>query len=163
MLGLTLGVCAVHTALIGILCALLVFLERTVFFRVWAFLAGRPGAVLMENAPGGGKLWEPIFDTGVLRIEDASFLLSVNAPLLILGGALAGFVFGAIFQRFGGARAVSSLPVLLVWVFLLLPNLVLPDTFTQAVSPYQLPLLVLVLSAGMAWSVWSLLHAVIRE
>ena len=41
--------------------------------QLWALLAGRPGAVIMKNNPGGGHPREPIFDTGVLRVEDFAF------------------------------------------------------------------------------------------
>ena len=161
MLGLTLKVCALQTALIGALCALLIFLEYTVFFQLWALLAGRPGAILMNEAPGGGQLWEPIWDTGVLRVEDFSALPWWAPPLILIGGGLAGFFLGAFGQRFG-TRLSVWLPLAIYWCLFLMPSL-LPDTYEEIFSLLQFPLALLLLAVGALWGVWSLLHAVIRE
>lgn len=161
MLGLTLKMCALQTALISALCGLLIFLEYTVFFQLWGFLAGRPGAILMKEAPGGGQMWEPIWDTGVLRIENFSFLPGWVLPLLLLGGALAGFFLGALGQRFG-ARLCFWFPLAIYWGLFLLPRM-LPDTYEEAAAPLQVLLVLLLLAGGALWGIWSLLHAVIRE
>ena len=43
-----------------------------------------------------------------------------------------------------------------------MPSL-LPDTYTEVITPLQFPLVLLLLAVGALWGVWSLLHAVIRE
>lgn len=160
MLGMTLGLGAVQTLLMGALCGALILLERTVCIQLWAFLAGRPGAAILREAPGGGKLWEPIFDTGVLRIEEFS-LSPWLIPLLILGGALTGLIVGTFGQRFGPRNAVV-LPFVAMWAVFLIPSW-LPEPYAAALSPLQIPLFLLILAAGTAWSLWSLLHAAISK
>ena len=70
MLGLTLALIGADALLVSLSALLLPWLERTLCIRLWALLARRPGAAVMVEAPGGGQLWDPSYDTGLLRVED---------------------------------------------------------------------------------------------
>ena len=159
MVGTVLKLALFQLALAGLFCAALIFLERFVFTQLWALLAGRPGAVLMEEAPGGGNLWQPIFDTGVLRIEDFSLPLWMD-PIILLGSSLLGFVVGAFCRRFGGSWAlVIWLPI---WAGILGRNILEDGAYDSFLTWLPLGLLLL-LGIGFVWGMWSLLHAEVRR
>lgn len=159
MAGAALKLALLELVLAGLLCGALIVLERLVCIQLWALLAGRPGAVIMMEAPGGGQLWEPIFDTGVLRIEDFSLPFWMD-PLILLGGSVLGFVGGAVSQRFGGGwSAVIYLPL---WAVILSRTALADDQYDTLLT--WLPGgLILLLAGGSLWAVWSLLHAEVRK
>ena len=101
MLGLTLALIGADALLVSLSALLLPWLERTLCIRLWALLARRPGAAVMVEAPGGGQLWDPSYDTGLLRVEDFGLDAWWLAPLILLAGLLLGFLLAALTQRFG--------------------------------------------------------------
>lgn len=140
------------------LCVALILLERTACMPLWAFLAGRPGAVVMENAPGGGQLWEPIFATGVLRVEDFSFPVWQDLLLLLIGGGL-GFVDGVVSRRFGGRYAmVLWMPA---WILFLNRGWIL-ERVPAVAGPWLLAGGIFLLVVGICWAARSLLHAAVH-
>lgn len=160
MLGAALKLSALETALTAALCTALVFLERTVCIQLWALLAGRPGAVIMKNNPGGGHPWEPIFDTGVLRVEDFAFFSPETGLLIVLAGGVLGLVCGAFYLRFGTAG------VFFTWIpfwAIVLWDIWLPESYAAVFSSIRFPLLAVLLAAGAVWSVRYLLRAPIRN
>lgn len=160
MLGAILKLSAPETALTATLCATLVFLERTAGIQFWALLAGRPGAVIMKNNPGGGHPWEPIFDTGVLRVEDFALFSLETGLLIVLAGGVLGLVCGAFCLRFGTAG------VFFTWIpfwAIVLWDIWLPESYEAVFSSIQFPLLAVLLAVGAVWSVWYLLRAPMRQ
>ena len=155
MLGLTLALIGADALLVSLSALLLPWLERTLCIRLWALLARRPGAAVMVKAPGGGQLWDPSYDPGLLRVEDFGLDAWWLAPLILLAGLLLGFLLAALTQRFGPRSYL--LPSLLYLCLIFLP---------QAEWLRDVRLLLpaaLLLAAGMAWSLWSLLHAPVRQ
>ena len=155
MLGLTLALIGADALLVSLSALLLPWLERTLCIRLWALLARRPGAAVMVEAPGGGQLWDPSYDAGLLRVEDFGPDAWWLAPLILLAGVLLGFLLAALAQRFGPRS--YFLPSILYLYLIFAPQaewlrdvrLILPAA--------------LLLAAGMAWSLWSLLHAPVRQ
>ena len=159
MVGTLLKLTLFQLALAGVFCAGLILAERFLCTQLWALLAGRPGAVIMEEAPGGGSLWQPIFDTGVLRVEDFSLPFWLD-PLILLGGSALGFVVGAFCRRYGANWAlVIWIPV---WVAVMSRSLLEDAAYDRFLALFP-ALLALVLAAGFVWAVWSLLHAAVRK
>lgn len=155
MLGLTLALIGADALLVSLSALLLPWLERTLCIRLWALLARRPGAAVMVKAPGGGQLWDPSYDAGLLRVEDFGLDAWWLAPLILLAGLLLGFLLAALTQRFGPRSYL--LPSLLYLCLIFLP---------QAEWLRDVRLLLpaaLLLAAGVAWSLWSLLHAPVRQ
>ena len=155
MLGLTLALIGADTLLVSLSALLLPRLERTLCIRLWALLARRPGAAVMVEAPGGGQLWDPSYDTGLLRVEDFGLDAWWLAPLILLAGLLLGFLLAALTQRFGPRSYL--LPSLLYLYLIFGPRAEwLRDV--RILVPAAL-----LLAAGLAWSLWSLLHAPVRQ
>ena len=176
-LGLSCFETAFGLALAVPLCAL----ERFVCPALWAKLAGLDGWMLaktgfevpalpdipgMEPEPGryfvnaAGELTR--LPENTLLVND--FSLDWYWWLLIFAAALAGgLVIGALIQRFGqkGIWIVWGgwvAPVLLLQI-IPLDRLTLPDWL----SPILFPLVIGLLAAGLLlWSLWSMLHAVVR-
>ncbi len=134
---------------------LLPWLERTLCIRLWALLARRPGAAVMVEAPGGGQLWDPSYDTGLLRVEDFGLDAWWLAPLILLAGLLLGFLLAALTQRFGPRSYL--LPSILYLYLIFGPR-------AEWLRDVRLLLpAALLLAAGLACSLWSLLHAPVRQ
>lgn len=157
-LGITLGAVGFETAFTIALTALLTWVESTFSPALWQWLSGARAVVL-----GDGLLSSPLPGSGgVLFIED--FSISWWLFLLIpLAGVAVGFVMGAAIQRFGN-RATW-----IFWAFFVLVGLAPQAVPSYAVVQrqellYSLPILGAgCLLAGLVWSVWSLLHAVVRS
>lgn len=155
MLGLTLALIGADALLVSLSALLLPWLERTLCIRLWALLARRPGAAVMVEAPGGGQLWDPSYDTGLLRVEDFGLDAWWLAPLILLAGLLLGFLLAALTQRLGPRSYFLPSILYLYLIFgpraewLMDVRLLLPAA--------------LLLAAGLAWSLWSLLHAPVRQ
>ena len=158
-LGLTLGLAGFQTAFALALAGVLVALERYVCPPLWAALAGAdswavgnimpsPAGILVDGQPVQG---------GVLMID--TFTLDWWWWPVIFAAALAGGItVGALIQRFGSKGGW------VVWCALVLPS-VLTQLLPKGLRlDFQLvaAALGLLLAAAFVWSVWSLLHAVVR-
>lgn len=155
MLGLTLALIGADALLVSLSALLLPWLERTLCIRLWALLARRPGAAVMVEAPGGGQLWDPSYDTGLLRVEDFGLDAWWLAPLILLAGLLLGFLLAALTQRLGPRS--YFLPSILYLYLIFGPR-------AEWLRDVRLLLTAaLLLAAGLAWSLWSLLHAPVRQ
>lgn len=155
MLGLTLALIGADTLLVSLSALLLPWLERTLCIRLWALLARRPGAAVMVEAPGGGQLWDPSYDTGLLRVEDFGLDAWWLAPLILLAGLLLGFLLAALTQRLGPRS--YFLPSILYLYLIFGPR-------AEWLRDVRLLLpAALLLAAGLAWSLWSLLRAPVRQ
>lgn len=155
MLGLTLALIGADALLVSLSALLLPWLERTLCIRLWALLARRPGAAVMVEAPGGGQLWDPSYDTGLLRVEDFGLDAWWLAPLILLAGLLLGFLLAALTQRLGPRS--YFLPSILYLYLIFGPR-------AEWLRDVRLLLpAALLLAAGLAWSLWSLLHAPVRQ
>lgn len=155
MLGLTLALIGADALLVSLSALLLPWLERTLCIQLWALLARRPGAAVMVEAPGGGQLWDPSYDTGLLRVEDFGLDAWWLAPLILLAGLLLGFLLASLTQRFGPRS--YFLPSILYLYLIFGPR-------AEWLRDVRLLLpAALLLAAGLAWSLWSLLHAPVRQ
>ncbi len=157
-LGLTLGLCAFESAFALALGAVLAALERFLCPPLWAELAGLDGwrfGGLSAPAPEPGAAIparEPL-----LVVE--SFTLDWYWWLLIFALAVGGGVIvGAVLQRFGSKGGW------IIWGICFAPMIlgqVLPWR-TYEITDWLFPLLGFIFVAGFLWSLWSLLHAVVR-
>ena len=155
MLGLTLALIGADALLVSLSALLLPWLERTLCIRLWALLARRPGAAVMVEAPGGGQLWDPSYDTGLLRVEDFGLDAWWLTPLILLAGLLLGFLLAALTQRLGPRS--YFLPSILYLYLIFGPR-------AEWLRDVRLLLpAALLLAAGLAWSLWSLLRAPVRQ
>ena len=175
-LGLTLGLCAFESAFALALAGILAVVERFLCVPLWAQLAGMNGWVMggsrvMEFAaspghdvPITGKVFENMAGELVpvpektLIIE--TFTLDWYWWLLIFALAVGGGVIvGAVLQRFGGKGGWF------IWGICVVPMLLLQIFPRELVSSVELvvPVLAVLFVAGFLWSLWSLLHAVVRS
>ena len=174
-LGLTLGLCAFESAFALVLGGLLALAERFLCVPLWARLAGMNGWVMggsgvMEfaaspgyDAPITGKVFENMAGELVPVPEKTliveAFTLDWYWWLLIFAMAVTGGVIvGALIQRFGAKGGwiiwgICFAPMILTQIF--------PRQLSNSVE-LIIPLLVLIFAAGLLWSLWSLLHAVVR-
>lgn len=175
-LGLILGLMSFQAAFALGLAALLANLERFLCVPLWAKLAGMNGWVMggsgvMEfavspghDAPMTGKVFENMAGELVpvpektLIIE--TFTLDWYWWLLIFAVAVMGAtIVGALIQRFGSKGGWILWGICMVPVFL---GQLLPWQ-TYEITNWLFPLLGAIFVAGFLWSVWSLLHAVVRS
>ena len=175
-LGLTLGLASFETAFALGLAAVLAAAERFLCVPLWAKLAGMNGWVMggsgvMEfaaspghDAPITGKVFENMAGELVpvpgktLIIE--AFTLDWYWWLLIFVLAVGGGVIaGALIQRFGGKGGW------IIWGICVLPMFLLQIFPQELVSSAELmvPVLAVLFVAGFLWSIWSLLHAVVKS
>ena len=174
-LGFTLGLCAFESAFALALGGLLALAERFLCVPLWARLAGMNGWVMggsgvMEfaaspgyDAPITGKVFENMAGELVPVPEKTliveAFTLDWYWWLLIFAVALiGGVIMGALIQRFGSKGGwiiwgICFAPMILTQIF--------PRQLSNSVE-LIIPLLVLIFAAGLLWSLWSLLHAVVR-
>ena len=174
-LGFTLGLCAFESAFALALGGLLALAERFLCVPLWARLAGMNGWVMggsgvMEfaaspgyDAPITGKVFENMAGELVPVPEKTliveAFTLDWYWWLLIFAMAVTGGVIvGALIQRFGSKGGwiiwgICFAPMILTQIF--------PRQLSNSVE-LIIPLLVLIFAAGLLWSLWSLLHAVVR-
>ena len=167
-LGLTLTLCALEGAGAAALSALLAWIERALLPALWLALSGADKLVWGEVPPlpavweGTDQGWQALLDELSSTLYLDSFALDWWwCPLLLAIGLLAGFIIGAFLQRFG-ARGAWILWV--IWMVL---------TFAPQLLGYNVlmighwgwwtvPLIAALVLAGLIWSVWSLLHAVVK-
>ena len=149
-LGLTLGVTGFETLFSMVLAALLAVLERLFAPAFWMLLTGA-AAVTWEGAMGAPS-------ASALFIEDFS-LAWWWYPLIALGCMVVGLIIGALIQRYGskGGWFLWALWMAFIVVFQLLP------WKKYTIVDWLFPLLGMFLLASFLWSVWSLLHAVVKN
>jgi len=158
-LGLTIGLIAFETAFALILGALLAAAERFFCPALWAELAGMDGWVsgniffspegtTVDGLPVPGK---------TLLIE--TFALEWYWWLIAFGAAVAGgTICGALIQRFGSKGGWF------IWGICMAPIIlgqILPWDFAQVLD-WSIPMAAVLVTGGFLWSVWSLLHAVVK-
>ena len=159
-LVLTLGLCAFESAFALALAGLLALAERFLCLPLWARLAGMNGWAMgnIMPVPEGTMVNGALVSEKTLLIE--TFSLDWYWWLLIFALAVGGGVIvGAVIQRFGGKGAwfiwgICVLPMLLTQIF--------PRELVSSVE-LMVPVLAVLFVAGFLWSVWSLLHAVVRS
>lgn len=176
-LGLILGLMSFQAAFALALAALLAAVERFLCVPLWAKLAGMNGWVMggsgvMEfavspghDAPMTGKVFEnmagelvPVPEKTLIIVGD--FTLDWYWWLLIFAVAVMGAtIIGAVIQRFGSKGGWIIWGICMVPVFL---GQLLPWQ-TYEITNWLFPLLGAIFVAGFLWSLWSLLHAVVRS
>ena len=159
-LALTLGLCAFESGFALALGGLLAAVERFLCPPLWAKLAGMDGwtSGAIFFIPEGTTVNGELVSGKVLLIED--FTLDWYWWLLIFALAVGGGVIaGALIQRFGGKGGW------IIWGICVVPMLLLQIFPQELVSSVELmvPVLAVLFVAGFLWSVWSLLHAVVRS
>lgn len=175
-LGLTLGLTSFETAFALALGGVLAAVERFLGPPLWAKLAGAEGWVqgrsgILSAAPAPdtpeiipGRFFEsmtgelvPVPEKTLIIVGD--FTLDWYWWLLIFAAAVAGgIIFGAILQRFG------SKGTWIVWWCFMGPILLFQmiPWRNQVITNWLFPLLAVIVVAEFLWSIWSLLHAVVR-
>lgn len=178
-LGLTLGLMSFETAFALALGGLLAAVERFLCVPLWARLAGMsvwlPGhSGIMTPAPPPpglegvevptGKFYENLAGEMIPLPEKTliveSFTLDWYWWLLIFVLAVGGgIIAGALLQRLGSKGGW------IVWGICMAPVFLTQIFPREVVSAAELliPLLAVLFAAGLIWSVWSLLHAVVRS
>ncbi len=159
-LALTLGLCAFESAFALVLGGLLALAERFLCVPLWARLAGMNGWAMgnIMPVPEGAMVNGALVPEKTLLIE--TFTLDWYWWLLIFALAVGGGVIvGALIQRFGGKGGW------IIWGICVVPMLQLQIFPKELVSSVELvvPVLAVLFVAGFLWSVWSLLHAVVRS
>lgn len=159
-LALTLGLCAFESAFALVLGGLLALAERFLCVPLWARLAGMNGWAMgnIMPVPEGTMVNGALVPEKTLLIE--TFTLDWYWWLLIFALAVGGGVIvGALIQRFGGKGGW------IIWGICVVPMLLLQIFPKELVSSVELvvPVLAVLFVAGFLWSVWSLLHAVVRS
>ncbi len=161
-LGLSLGLTAVEAAFSMLLAGLLAWAERGFAPALWKWLAGAETVTVgikppVPAPPPGATAWvvEP---TGEFFVEPIA-LAWWWYPVIALGCMAAGLLLGAVIQRFGN-RGLWGLWAVWMVVCILGPHL--PWQEHTVLDWMLLPALVVFAAAGLIWSVWSLLHAVVK-
>ena len=177
-LGLTLGLCAFESAFALALGGLLAAVERFLCPPLWTKLAGLS---VWVQASSGVQTPEPPPHLSGLEVPTGSFYENLAGELvplpentlvvidftldwywwlLIFAAAVAGgLIVGAVLQRFGGKGGWF------IWGLCFGPMILLQIFPHEIVSATELavPVLAVLFTAGFLWSIWSLLHAVVRQ
>lgn len=159
-LGLTLGLASFEAAFALVLAGLLASIERFLCVPLWVRLAGMNGWVMgnIMPVPEGTMVNGALVSEKTLIIE--SFTLDWYWWLLIFAAAVAGgTIIGAVIQRFGSKGGW------IIWGFCMVPVFLgqLLPWRTHVITDWLFPLLGVLFVAGFLWSIWSLLHAVVRS
>ena len=167
-LGLTAGMTAVQGAAVMPLSLLLTALERLLLPALWLALSGAERLMWGEVPPlpavweGTDQGWQALLDELSSTLYVDFYLLDWWWYLLLpLIGLLAGFIIGAFLQRFGGRGAWVIWGIWMVLTFapqLLGYNVLMIGQWSQWMGAAAV---VFAVAAGI-WSVWSLLHAVVK-
>ena len=167
-LGLTAGMTAVQGAAVMLLSLLLTALERLLLPALWLALSGAERLMWGEVPPlpavweGTDQGWQALLDELSSTLYVDFYLLDWWWYLLLpLIGLLAGFIIGAFLQRFGGRGAWVIWGIWMVLTFapqLLGYNVLMIGHWGW----WTVPLIAALVLAGLIWSVWSLLHAVVK-
>ncbi len=159
-LGLTLGLAGFEALCSMGLAALLTLLERILAPGFWLWLSGRESVVIDAIPPipePGLTASEAALRAQYLFIED--FALDWWwLPLIVLGGMAAGIIVAAVIQRFGGRGGWF---LWTIWMVVCFAPQLLPRTLYIPMG-WFLPLLGISAMAALIWSIWSLLHAVVK-
>lgn len=175
-LGLTLGLMSFEAVFGMALGGLLAAVERFLCVPLWVKLAGmnvwvpaRSGVMEFAASPGHdapitGKVFENMAGELVPLPEKTliveAFTLDWYWWLLIFAVAVAGgIIIGAILQRFGSKGGW------IIWGVCMAPVILgqLLPWRTHVITDWLFPLLGVVFVAAFLWSIWSLLHAVVRS
>ena len=167
-LGLTLTLCTLEGAGTAALSALLAWIERALLPALWLALSGADKLVWGEVPPlpavweGTDQGWQALLDELSSTLYLDSFALDWWwCPLLLAIGLLAGLIIGAFLQRFG---AKGGWIIWTIWMVICLgPQLVGKNALLigQWTAWMGAAAVVFAVAAGI-WSVWSLLHAVVK-
>ena len=167
-LGLTAGMTAVQGAAVMLLSLLLTALERLLLPALWLALSGAERLMWGEVPPlpavweGTDQGWQALLDELSSTLYVDFYLLDWWWYLLLLAiGLLAGFIIGAFLQRFGARGAWILWGIWMVLTFapqLLGYNVLMIGQWSQWMGAAAV---VFAVAAGI-WSVWSLLHAVVK-
>ena len=167
-LGLTAGMTAVQGAAVMLLSLLLTALERLLLPPLWLALSGAERLMWGEVPPlpavweGTDQGWQALLDELSSTLYLDSFALDWWwCPLLLAIGLLAGLILGAFLQRFG---AKGGWIIWAIWMVICLgPQLVGKNALLigQWTAWMGAAAVVFAVAAGV-WSVWSLLHAVVK-
>lgn len=175
-LGLILGLMSFQAAFALALGGLLAAVERFLCVPLWAKLAGMNGWILGKSAvmefapppgfdgPMTGKFFVNMAGDRVPLPENAliveTFTLDWYWWLLIFAVAVGGGVIvGALIQRFGSKGGWIIWGICMAPVFL---GQLLPWE-TYEINSWLFLALGVIFVAGFLWSLWSLLHAVVRS
>ena len=167
-LGLTLALCALEGAGAAALSALLAWIERALLPALWLALSGADKLVWGEVPPlpavweGTDQGWQALLDELSSTLYLDSFALDWWwYPLLLAIGLAVGLIIGAFLQRFGAKGAWIIWGIWMVLTFapqLLGYNVLMIGHWGW----WAVPLIAALVLAGLIWSVWSLLHAVVK-
>ena len=159
-LGLTLGVTGFLSLFSMVLAALLSALERLFAPALWMWLAGAETVSWGElpKTPVGPGAPVVSLPDSTLFIEDFS-LDWWWFPLIALGCMALGVIVGAMAQRFGNKALWVFWAVWLLACFS--PQLLPWQQYT--IVDWLFPLLGVIALAAFLWSIWSLLHAVVKN
>ena len=167
-LGLTLALSALAGTAGMALSALLAWIERALLPALWLALSGADKLVWGEVPPlpavwdGTDQGWQALLDELSSTLYLDSFALDWWwYPLLLAIGLLAGLIIGAFLQRFGARGAWILWGIWMVLTFapqLLGYNVLMIGHWGW----WTVPLIAALVLAGLIWSVWSLLHAVVK-
>ena len=168
-LGLTLTLCTLEGAGTAALSALLAWIERALLPALWLALSGADKLVWGEVPPtpepsliAGDAEWQAFLEEFRATLYLDSFALDWWwYPLQLAIGLAVGLILGAFLQRFG-ARGAWIL--WMVWMVIALgPQLVGKNVLLigQWTAWMGAAAIVFAVAAGI-WSVWSLLHAVVK-
>ena len=167
-LGLTLALSALAGTAGMALSALLAWIERALLPALWLALSGADKLVWGEVPPlpavwdGTDQGWQALLDELSSTLYLDSFALDWWwCPLLLAIGLAVGLILGAFLQRFG---AKGGWILWMVWMVIALgpqlmgKNIMLIGQWTAWMGAAAV---VFAVAAGI-WSVWSLLHAVVK-
>lgn len=168
-LGLTLTLCTLEGAGTAALSALLAWIERTLLPALWLVLSGADKLVWGEVPPtpapsliAGNAEWQAFLEEFRATLYLDSFALDGWWFLLLpVAGLLAGLILGAFLQRFGAKGGWILWGIWMVLTFapqLLGYNVLMIGHWGW----WAVPLIAALVLAGLIWSVWSLLHAVVK-
>ena len=155
------------------LSALLAWIERTLLPALWLLLSGADKLVWGEVPPtpepsliAGNAEWQAFLEEFRATLYLDSFALDGWWFLLLpVAGLLAGLILGAFLQRFG---AKGGWILWVIWMVICLgPQLVGENAFFigqwDPFGPTALIALAVFTPLAGIWSVWSLLHAVVKS
>ena len=152
------GLIGAETLFIIALAGILSWVEWNLLPRWWMLLTGADGYAI--TAGNGYPVVRVGGGSGVELWIDSFF--SVDwwvVPLVIACGSVAGFIIGALLQRFGRMGGWLMWGVWMVF-FIFFPRL---PWRTHEVVNWLVPSIGTVVLTAFLWSIWSLLHAVVRE
>lgn len=159
-LGLLMGMVGAQTLCSMGLAALLAWVERAAAPMLWKAISGAESVALAES----GRLIPEPGPGSAAAAEAVPSLLVVDMhldwwwyPAIALAAIALGLIIGGVLQRFGGKGGWFLWAIWMAAVFgrSLFGSLVFLKDLV--------PLMVVLLAGSLVWSVWSLLHAVVKN